>query len=270
MPELPILTHEIARRIEKAHVEFIAQRIGGIALQHGNPFAVQVVRLGQAVAFLAEKLQVEWMNTIHLLSETDLNKIPELAGVYRKAGVKLRAEILPGDLTPRLAEALSDLGMRQNDFHAAVYGVSIESSADLKDGLEIDEVRGEDFSLFLDTFLSGVNFPNVMRAAAKQNMRHWIEQTNWRLYLARVGGSPVAAAVLSMTDGIGYLAAAATVPAHRNRGCHEALIRRRLTDANLFGRPLVVGQCAYGLTSHRNMQRCGLRLAYTKAIWTER
>ena len=270
MPELPILTHDFARRIEKAHVEFIAQRIGGIELQPGNPFAVQVVRRGEAVAFLVAKLQVDWMNTIHLLSETDLNKIPELADIYRKAGIKFRAEILPGDLTSRIAEALTDLGMRQADFHAAVYGASVESPAGLKDGLQIDEVREEDFTLFLDTILAGINFPNAMRAGAKQNMRHWIEQRNWRLYLARIDGSPAAAAVLSIRDGIGYLAAASTLPEHRSKGCHEALIRRRLTDANLLGCPLVAGQCVYGSASHRNMQRCGLRLAYTKAIWTER
>jgi hypothetical protein len=210
------------------------------------------------------------MNTIHLLSERDLDGISEVVAVYRQLRIKLRAEILPGDLTARVAEVLAGLGMVQQGFHAAVYGIPVGGLTTLPAGLEIHQVCVGDFDPFLDTFLTGVGFPNNLHAGAKCNMQHWIEQTNWRLYLAKLNGCPVAAGVLSISNGIGYLAASSTVAEHRNKGCHAALISRRLTDASLLGCQLVVGQCVYGSVSHRNMQRNGLYLAYTKAVWTER
>jgi hypothetical protein len=270
MPHLPILTDDLSRQIEQVHVEFVAQRLGGIESQPGNPFGVRIVRMGRTVSFLAAKLPVGWMNTIHLLSERDLDGISEVVALYRQVGIKLRAEILPGDLTGRVAEVLTGLGMAQEGFHAAVYGIPVGGLMALPAGLEIHEVCLDDFDAFLDIFLTGVGFPNNMHAGAKRNMQHWIEQTNWRLYLAKLNGCPVAAGVLSISHSIGYLAASATVPDHRNKGCHAALISRRLSDASLLGCELVVGQCVYGSASHRNMQRNGLYLAYTKAVWTER
>jgi hypothetical protein len=73
--------------------------------------------------------------------------------------------------------------------------------------------------------------------------------------------------VLRTGGGVGLLANSATVPAFRQRGCQTALIRRRLADAAEQGCELVAAQCAFGGASQRNLERAGLRIAYTKAVW---
>jgi GNAT superfamily N-acetyltransferase len=102
----------------------------------------------------------------------------------------------------------------------------------------------------------------------KSNVRPWRRQPGWSLYLARVDGGPAAAAMLSMHDGVGYLADAATDPAYRGRGLHAALLARRIADARAAGADLVFSGAEYLSGSYRNMERAGMRLVFMRAIWT--
>jgi hypothetical protein len=75
-----------------------------------------------------------------------------------------------------------------------------------------------------------------------------------------------AAAALTVADGIGYLANAATLAAFRHRGCQGALIAARVADAADGGCDLVTSGAKFGSSSQRNLQRAGFRLAYTKPV----
>jgi GNAT superfamily N-acetyltransferase len=99
-------------------------------------------------------------------------------------------------------------------------------------------------------------------------MLFWYGCLGWRLYLATVDGLPAGVAVLYFDGEIGYLPAAATVPAYRGRGCHLALVRARLADAAEAGCKLVAAQAPPLSAGARNLQRAGLKLAYCKAIWS--
>ena len=89
------------------------------------------------------------------------------------------------------------------------------------------------------------------------------------VYLARVEGRPAAAAILYMQDDVGYLADAATDPVYRRRGLHAALLRRRMRDAHDAGAAFVVSGADFLSTSHRDMERAGMRLLFQRAIWTQ-
>ena len=214
-PVPPFLTDELSRQLEGAHVECAVERLAGIGLQPGNPHGVQVTRCGRCVA-LAASLPVQWMNTIHLVGQTDLRWLDETVAECRAAGRSPRVEVLPSDLHPALSAALANLGLAQQGFHAAVYGPAREAEVESpRRHVTTAAVSVNDFELFLDVFLAGFG----SSPAAKRNMRHWMERPNWRLHLARVNGSPAAAAVFSVHGTLGYLAAAATVPALRGLGC---------------------------------------------------
>jgi hypothetical protein len=71
-----------------------------------------------------------------------------------------------------------------------------------------------------------------------------------------------------VSDGIGYLANAATLPAGRQQGAQQALIHRRLRDAAASGCELFLTMATPGSVSHRNLERAGLGVAYTKVVWT--
>jgi hypothetical protein len=110
--------------------------------------------------------------------------------------------------------------------------------------------------------------PTEMLPALRRNQAFWLEVAHWRLYLARLGGEVAGAAVLAITDGVGYLAAGSTLPECRGRGVHAALIARRLADASVAGCEFLTGQATFASTSHRNQERAGLKLAHVRQDWT--
>ncbi|MEP7358959.1 MAG: GNAT family N-acetyltransferase, partial [Anaerolineales bacterium] len=73
--------------------------------------------------------------------------------------------------------------------------------------------------------------------------------------------------ILFVKDGTGLMADAAAMPAFRGKGCHGALIRQRLVVAAERGCDLLTSFVEFGSASHRNLERAGLRVAYTKAMW---
>jgi GNAT superfamily N-acetyltransferase len=119
-----------------------------------------------------------------------------------------------------------------------------------------------------DAYVAGWGIAEKDTQQFKSNVRPWRDQPGWRLYLARVGGAPAAAATLFTTDGVGYLADAATAPAFRRRGLHIALLRRRIRDAGDAGVDLISSGAEPTGTSHRNMERVGLRTQFIRAKWT--
>jgi ribosomal protein S18 acetylase RimI-like enzyme len=91
-----------------------------------------------------------------------------------------------------------------------------------------------------------------------------VGRPGWRACVACHEGTPVAAALLFIRDGIANLAGAATLPAFRGRGAQGALMARRITEALELGCRLIVsetGEAASGDPQHsyRNMTRHGLR-----------
>ena len=87
--------------------------------------------------------------------------------------------------------------------------------------------------------------------------------------LARVAGVPAGGGAMSLNDGVAALFAASTIPAHRNRGVHRALIRKRLEIAQAAGCDLVRFEAALDSASHRNAEHVGFRVAYTR-IWMKK
>ena len=129
-------------------------------------------------------------------------------------------------------------------------------------------VERKDRDLFLDTMNLGFGMPAAQLETVRRNQSFWCDVPNWHLCMARIGGEPAGAAVLSVHGTVGYLAAGSTLPAFRHRGIHAALIAARLKRARELGLAKVTGQADFGSQSQRNQQRAGLAIAHTKSIWT--
>jgi GNAT superfamily N-acetyltransferase len=83
-------------------------------------------------------------------------------------------------------------------------------------------------------------------------------------FLAFVDGEPAGGAVVSTYQGVGGLFGASTLPALRRRGVQVALLNARLAWARDHGCDLAVSIARPGSTSHRNIERFGFRVAYTR------
>ena len=87
------------------------------------------------------------------------------------------------------------------------------------------------------------------------------------LFLAEIAGEPIAAAALSIHDGVALLAGAATVPQARRQGAQLALLRERLRFGHQQGCDVAMMCAQPGFASQRNAERQGFRIAYTRIKW---
>ena len=86
-------------------------------------------------------------------------------------------------------------------------------------------------------------------------------------FFAELDGRPIAAAVLSLFDGVALLAGASTIPEGRKQGAQTALLESRLRYAAEQGCDIAMMGASPGSTSQRNAERRGFRIAYTRIKW---
>ena len=199
--------------------------------------------------------------------------IEPLARWYAEHDIKPTFELVPGQYDKNLGRELARLGFYQSSFHASLIGkpgtAGCADAGYADDGGAIELIAtAEALEDYLDAYVAGWGIAEKDHAQFKRNVRPWLEQAGWSLYLARVDGRPAAAATLYVRDGVGYLADSATDPSFRRRGLQVALLRRRIRDAGFAGADLVFSGAEPLSSSHRNMERVGLGLQFTRAKWT--
>lgn len=86
-------------------------------------------------------------------------------------------------------------------------------------------------------------------------------------FLAEYDGTPGAAGVLCMHQGVALFGGSATVPHLRRRGLQAALLHKRMRYAFDHGCDLAMMVASPGSNSQRNVERIGFRIAYTRTKW---
>jgi ribosomal protein S18 acetylase RimI-like enzyme len=259
---------DLIHRVNDAATAYTIARMRILEGIPGNPIGIAFRTAKNVVALMAKHLPSPTFNSVTGLRRGQADHIPPLVEWYRDNGVSGRFEIASGDYDPALGRQLARLGFFQSGSHAAFVG---EADLDVAapSGIAIEPiVSTEQMEAFLAAYVVGWGIPEAARDQFKRNVRPWLGQPGWSLYLARAEGRPAAAATLFVHEGVGYFADSATDPAFRGRGLHSALLRRRLRDANAAGVDFVCSGADFLSTSHRNMERVGMRLLFLRSIWT--
>src|SRR5215216_58902 len=246
----------LARRLEDVQNRFMLEWLAGTG--------AELERFGAAVAALdASRPELDFVNRVYGLWPEDAERVAEIAARYRERGVRAWFEPAPCAGFDELAGALHAVGAGQVGFHTVVYGAA--SGRPLARIVDINSTPEPE--LFADVLLRGHGVPEGARVRDRASVARWADLEAWRLYLARIGGEPAGAALLSLEADTGYLANASTLPEYRRRGVQTAVIARRIEDAAAAGCDAVCSGAAFGSPSQRNLQRAGLQVAYTKAVW---
>jgi GNAT superfamily N-acetyltransferase len=260
---------DLVRRVTAVAADYTAARLAVLGRIPGNPVGVEAKRVGSGMAFMARNIRTPWFNSVVGLRAGEAQEIASLAAWYRREGIPLRVEVSAGDHDAAFGRELARLGLCQSGFHAALIG---EPDPAIEVPRDIDIVRldtPEALEDFLSAYVEGWGIGEAGREQFKRNVRPWLNEPGWSLYLARMDGRPAATAILFTRDGIGYLADGSADPAFRGRGLHQALIRRRIADASREGVECLCSGADFLSSSHRNMERTGMRLLFLRAIWTE-
>ncbi len=267
---MSILTKTDMEIVEQSEIDTLVDRLMRVRSMNDNAMGVELKRFGNAVAFSVKNIPGPSFNTVKGVSGENLGNLDEIVEFYTNRGISARFEVTPGNASRDLFRKLSTMGFFQSGFHTALYRpLSTEEPqvAVADNNIQIEEICLANFDIFGELYTKGFGMPVAFKDYVTANNKVLAESDNWTFYLARVDGEPAGIAVLFRKNGVATLAASATVPDFRNKGVQTALIQKRIQRALEEGCRYLVGQAAFGSVSQKNMERAGLKVAYTNAIW---
>lgn len=263
-----VLTNDLAFKIEQSEIDCLYSRLSAIKAREGNPMGVNIEKFGQATAFTVKNIPGPAFNTVKGLSAGDEDHIDKILHFFKEKDIPVRFELTPAHVSKELLSYLSKKGFMQTDFHSALYSALETEFEEYDERVHVRELDKSEFDLFGELYTKGFQLPSFLKSGIAENNEVLYKSENWKFYLASVENETAGIGVLFHKDEIATLAAATTVPEYRNKGVQRALIKVRLNQAIKQNCNLVVGQARYGSVSQNNMERLGLKIAYTKAIWT--
>ncbi|WP_226682978.1 GNAT family N-acetyltransferase [Sutcliffiella horikoshii] len=267
---MSILTKDLMKIVELSEIDVLEDRLIRVASLHENAMGVELKRFGNAMAFSVKNIPGPSFNTVKGISGENIDDLDEILEFYTSRGILARFEVTPGNASIDLFRKLSTLGFFQCGFHTALYSpLSTEERVmgDADTSVQIEEINLENFDIFGELYTRGFGMPAAFKDFVTANNKVLAESDNWTFYLASVGGAAAGIGVLYVKNDVATLAASATVPEFRNKGVQTALIQKRMKQAADEGCRYLVGQAAFGSVSQKNMERAGLKVAYTNAIW---
>ena len=188
--------------------------------------------------------------------------------VFSGRGVPAKVMVCPL-ADPSLLDGLGSRGYRPVGFEDVLYRPLDQSEAFPPLGdIPVAWAGLDEFELFGQTIARGFVVPEEPSPELLEitAMSRCVE--GMRGLLARVDGEPAGAASMLIRNGLAVLAGASTLPAYRNRGIQTGLAHARLAHAAAAGCELATMGAAPGSTSHRNAERLGFRVAYSKLVLT--
>jgi GNAT superfamily N-acetyltransferase len=192
-------------------------------------------------------------------------QLDEVVGFFRSLGVEWCAAVAPQAEPPELASWLEVRGLDRG-YAWAKFRRGIDDLPPSASELRIERAGEREGEAFADTFARGYGVPDLMRT--------WLAQLpgreGWHCFVAYDGEAPAATGAVYVSNGVGWLGIAATLPEHRRRGAQGALLAARIRAAAEAGCEVVVtetGALVEGKpsNSYRNILRAGFELEYERA-----
>jgi GNAT superfamily N-acetyltransferase len=258
---------DLARRLEET--ESFASEVFALRASLRRPgadVAVEPVAGGRAVfAGPGSPLtEAKAMGLHGPVTEADLDR---LEAFYFSRREPCRVFVCPL-ADPSLVEGLGHRGYRLSgfeDFLAMPLGPDATEPPP-GPGLEIRRAEPDEADLYASVVAPNFAGPEGLTDDLTYLLASMFGMEHGSAFLAYVDGQPAGGGAVLIHRGVALLAGAATLPAYRNRGVHAALHHARLALARRSDCDLAAQGASPGSTSHRNAERRGLRVAYTRAI----
>jgi hypothetical protein len=266
------MTKQLAARLQQALSSLTIAGLSSAQRQPGNPFGLEIQRFGSATAIMGAAAPAQgWWNRAVGLKPDDVSAIDGIISFYREHGRRCHVDLDPLTLTAEVSRRLAGHGFYPVPNGTVLYGVPATAGLALPAGLEIREVGHDWAGRFAELWADGFEITGDDRTAVLNIRKGWFTLPENHLYVAYVDGEPAAMAALNIHDRVGHLNVGATLPAFRGRGIHLALTYRRIADAASAGCDIVMGDTGgFGTISQNNMERAGLRIAYTRLTMVDR
>jgi hypothetical protein len=267
-PLLPSL--DLVRNAVSIELSYTLSRMRVLERLSGNPIGIAYRRLNDtATALMARHLPSPSFNTVTGLSAGDERFVAPTVDWYRDHGVKGRFELVPGLASRDLALELSRHGYFHSGFHVSMIGATAGSEPSAPTGTTVKAVENDvEMEDYLTAYVDGWGIGPEFREQFKANVRPWLDEPGWSLFLGYVGTEAASAATLYVQNGLAYCADATTALRFRGQGLQQALLARRLRMAMKLHAKIAFSGAEFLSTSHRNMARVGMEILFVRALWT--
>ena len=267
-----VVTKKLAKWIEDIETDAIYSRLSRIERVTDNPMGVEIRKYGNATAFTVQNIPGPAFNKVKGMMDEDLSFLNDMIDFYKEKGIPARFEITPAHATSTLYSALTNLGYFHTNFLTNLYAnpQKLSSYENENQSISIREFKAEEFDLFAQLYLAAFEMPAFLQKDIANNNHVLHDSLEWKFYLACYQDNPAGIGVLFLGEKGAYLAAAGTIPEYRNKGIQRALIHHRLKEAKQRDCTLITGQANFGTSSQNNMERAGLKIAYTKSVWSNK
>lgn len=265
-----VVTNELAKVLEAAEINTLHSRLNAIQKIQSNPMGIEVKTFGNATAFSARNIPGPSFNTVKGITDEEQNEVENIINYYKQKDIPVRLEITPAHVSSKFLTYLARIGFYQTDFHSTLFADLQSINDHAGSEILIRELEKDEFHLFAEIYANGFQLPAFLQDGIAQNNQVLHNRDGWTFYLASFSDQPAGVGVIFIQDSIATLAAAATEPSYRNNGIHQALISSRIQLAKSQGCKMIVGQARFGSISQNNMERAGMKIAYTKTIWVQK
>lgn len=257
--------------VEQSDRQVLLSRLTSIKELEDNPMGVEFLHIDTCTAFTIGKIPGPSFNKIIGFRDYHIKELSTILSFYQHKSIPARFELIPSNDTARTKEILKNRGYVQKDSHQVLYqevdDFNKDNNLNKNDYIHIRELYESEFNLYAKIYVESFHMPTFLEKSVSQNNAILRFNPEWKFYVASIEETAVGIAALHIKGSIGTLAIAATLPNYRNKGVHTKLLQRRMTDAKDAGCKLIVGQAACDSVSQRNMEKVGMRIAYTKSIW---
>lgn len=229
--------------------------------QHG----LYLTETSSYIAILAKSEAFRMYKRVFALgiaSPTNESEIQYLIELYGQAGLPFTIRLSPEAQPPELTQWLEANGFIPGTRTARFFRM-LDEPIDIAHKLRMEPVNAKNASQF------------AYIACREQNpaLQKWLlttlERPGWYHYVALDDETPIATGVLYMREKIGWLGWAATLPSHRRKGAHGALLAHRIHEAKRLGCILLSAETREDTPeepnpSYHNLLRAGFQFAYLR------
>lgn len=236
----------------------------GLALEHGIEHLDLAGAICTAVATMPDSRMFNRVIGLGLNRAATEDDLDEAAGFFERLGVEWFVSLSPHAQPPEVRDWLEERGFAA-DYAWAKFTRGLDDPPATETCLAVEEVGDDLAGAFGEIVQRGYELP--------QWSAEWLAsvavRSDWRCYVALDGDEPAGAGAFCVSEGVGYLGFAATLPQHRRKGAQSAILARRIRDAREAGCELLVTETGDRVegrpsNSYRNIERAGFELAYVR------
>ncbi|MGZ4135904.1 MAG: hypothetical protein ACXVPC_12150, partial [Tumebacillaceae bacterium] len=138
--KLPLMTNELAERLERADLEVMQGRLEAVQKRVGNPYGVEIRAFGGATALMAKGIPIVDFNKVFGFGPEDVGRLDDIVEWYEGQQMAFGFDVSPAKFSTEMAAALRARGFCQSGFHTALYGAPNAENLQLSIDVTVHEV----------------------------------------------------------------------------------------------------------------------------------